>query len=98
MDRFCGTGVAMVTPFDADGQVDYPGLKNLINYLIDGGVEYLVSLGTTGESATLNSEEKKKVWAFTAEVVKGRVGLVAGIGGNNTHDVVEQLKQFDAKG
>jgi 4-hydroxy-tetrahydrodipicolinate synthase len=98
MNRFYGTGVAMVTPFHADGQVDYDGLKTLINYLIDGGVEYLVSLGTTGESATLNSEEKKKVFAFTAEVVAGRVGLIAGIGGNNTHEVIEQLKKFETKG
>src|ERR1700722_16690452 len=98
MNKFYGTGVAIVTPFHGDGAVDYDGLKKLINYQIDGGVEYLVSLGTTGESATLNSEEKKKVWAFTAEIVNGRVGLVAGIGGNNTYEVVEQIKQFDLKG
>lgn len=98
MNKFYGTGVAMVTPFQEGGQVDYDGLKNLINYLIDGGVEYLVSLGTTGESATLNSDEKKKVFAYTAEVVKGRVALVAGIGGNNTYDVIEQLKKFGATG
>ena len=98
MNKFYGTGVAIVTPFHEDGQVDYDGLKKLINYLIDGGVEYLVSLGTTGESATLNSEEKKKVFSFTAEIVNGRVGLVAGIGGNNTHEVVEQVKNFDIKG
>ncbi len=98
MNKFYGTGVAMVTPFDEDGRVDYPGLKNLINYLIDGGVEFLVSLGTTGESATLNKEEKKKVFAFTTEVVNGRVNLVAGIGGNNTHEVIEQIIQFDATG
>jgi 4-hydroxy-tetrahydrodipicolinate synthase len=98
MNRFYGTGVAMVTPFDADGQVDYQALKNLINYLIDGGVEYLVSLGTTGESVTLSKEEKKKVFAYTAEVVAGRVNLVAGIAGNNTHEVVEQVKEFDTNG
>ncbi len=98
MNRFYGTGVAMVTPFDADGQVDYPALKNLVNYLIDGGVEYLVSLGTTGESVTLSKEEKKKVFAFTAEVNNGRAGLVAGIAGNNTHEVVEQVKAFDTTG
>lgn len=95
---FHGTGVAMVTPFDGSGQVDYNGLKNLINYLIDGGVEYLVSLGTTGESATLSKEEKKKIWAFTAEVVNKRVHLVAGIGGNNTYEVVEAVKEFDTTG
>jgi 4-hydroxy-tetrahydrodipicolinate synthase len=98
MNRFYGTGIAIITPFHADGQVDYDGLKNLINYLIDGGVEYLVSLGTTGESATLNAEEKKKIWAFTADVTAGRVNLVAGIGSNNTAEVVEQLKQFDTTG
>jgi 4-hydroxy-tetrahydrodipicolinate synthase len=98
MNKFYGTGVAMVTPFHEDGSVDYPGLKNLINYLIDGGVEFLVSLGTTGESATLNKEEKKKVFAFTTEVVNGRVNLVAGIGGNNTHEVIEQIRLFDITG
>ncbi|MBK0380730.1 4-hydroxy-tetrahydrodipicolinate synthase [Mucilaginibacter segetis] len=98
MNRFYGTGVAMVTPFQTDGQVDYDALKKLINYLIDGGVDYLVSLGTTGESATLNKEEKKQVWAFTAEVVNRRVPLVAGIAGNNTHETVAQIKAFDTTG
>jgi 4-hydroxy-tetrahydrodipicolinate synthase len=98
MNKFYGTGVAMVTPFHEDGLVDYDGLTKLINYLIDGGVEYLVSLGTTGESATLNSEERKKVWAFTANAVNGRIPLIAGIGGNNTYEVVEQIKQFDTTG
>jgi 4-hydroxy-tetrahydrodipicolinate synthase len=98
MSTFYGTGVAMVTPFQADGQVDYSGLKNLINYLIDGGVEYLVSLGTTGESATLNKEEKQKVFEFTAEAVNKRVPLVAGIGGNNTYEVVEQVRNFNIPG
>jgi 4-hydroxy-tetrahydrodipicolinate synthase len=98
MNKFYGTGVAIVTPFHEDGQVDFDGLKNLINYLIDGGVEYIVSLGTTGESATLSADEKKKIFAFTAQVVNGRIGLVAGIGGNNTAEVVEQVKQFDTTG
>lgn len=98
MNKFYGTGVAVITPFQEDGQVDYDGLKNLINYLIDGGVEYLVMLGTTGENVTLSSEEKKKIWAFTAEVNNGRVALVAGIGGNNTLKIIEQLKAFDTKG
>jgi len=98
MNKFYGTGVAMVTPFQADGQVDYPGLKSVINYLIDGGVDYLVSLGTTGESATLNKDEKHKVWEFTAETVNKRVPLVAGIGGNNTAETVEQIGGFDMVG
>jgi len=98
MKKFHGTGVALVTPFNADGSVDYDGLKNLINYQIDGKVEYLVSLGTTGEASTLNKDEKKKIWAYTAEVNNGRVPLVAGLGGNNTAELVEQIKAFEANG
>jgi 4-hydroxy-tetrahydrodipicolinate synthase len=98
MNRFYGTGVAMVTPFLSDGQVDYPGLSSLINYLTEGGVDYLVSLGTTGESATLNKDEKKKVFAYTAEVNNGRLPLIAGIAGNNTYEVVETIKNFDTNG
>jgi 4-hydroxy-tetrahydrodipicolinate synthase len=98
MNKFHGTGIAMVTPFEANGKVDYPSLTALINHLIAGKVEYLVSLGTTGESATLSNDERKEVWAFTAKVVAGRVPLVAGIAGNNTLDVVEQIKQFDTTG
>ena len=98
MNKFYGTGVAIVTPFQADGQVDYNGLTNVINHLINGGVEYLVSLGTTGENATLSQEEKQKIWIHTADVTAGRVSLIAGIGGNNTHEVVEQIKQFNIKG
>lgn len=95
---FHGTGVAMVTPFTAQGSVDYAGLETLIDHLINNGIDYLVSLGTTGESATLSKEEKQKVWAFTAEKVNKRVKLVAGIGSNNTHEVVEAIKAFDTTG
>jgi 4-hydroxy-tetrahydrodipicolinate synthase len=98
MNRFHGTGVALVTPFNADGSVDYDGLKKLINYQIDGKVEYLVSLGTTGEAATLNKEEKKKIWAYTAEINNGRLPLVAGIGGNYTAEVTEAVREFDRNG
>ena len=98
MNKFYGTGAAIVTPFLEDGQIDYNSLQKLIDYLITGGLNYLVSLGTTGESATLSNEERKQVWAFTAKAINGRVGLVAGIGGNNTAEVVEQIKQFDTTG
>ncbi|MCO5936106.1 4-hydroxy-tetrahydrodipicolinate synthase [Mucilaginibacter sp. RB4R14] len=98
MNKFHGTGVAMVTPFHADGQVDYDALQKLIDHLIDGGVEYLVSLGTTGESATLSKEEKKQVFAFTARAVNKRVLLVAGIAGNNTLETVAEIKAFDTTG
>ena len=98
MKKFHGTGVALVTPFNADGSVDYEGLKNLINYQIDGQVEYLVSLGTTGEASTLNKNEKKKIWAYTAEVNNGRVPLIAGLGGNNTAELTEDIKAFENNG
>jgi 4-hydroxy-tetrahydrodipicolinate synthase len=98
MNKFHGTGVALVTPFKADGSVDFDGLKNLINYLIDGKVEYLVSLGTTGEASTLNKDEKKKIWEFTAEINNGRLPLVAGIGGNDTLAVAKDMKEFDIAG
>ncbi|TKC08665.1 4-hydroxy-tetrahydrodipicolinate synthase [Pedobacter frigoris] len=98
MNKFHGTGVALVTPFKTDGSVDFDGLKNLINYLIDGKVEYLVSLGTTGEASTLNKDEKKKIWEFTAEINNGRLPLIAGIGGNDTASVSQSVKDFEANG
>jgi 4-hydroxy-tetrahydrodipicolinate synthase len=94
MNKFHGTGVALITPFNTDGSVDYEGLKNLINHLVDGGIDYLVSLGTTGETATLTKDEKKKIWEFTAEINNGRLPLVAGIGGNDTHAVADAFKTF----
>ena len=98
MNKFQGTGVALVTPFNTDGTVDYNGLENLINHLVNGGIDYLVSLGTTGETATMTKDEKKKVWAFTAEINNNRLPLVAGIGGNNTYAVAEEIKSFDSTG
>jgi len=98
MKKFHGTGVALVTPFNADGSVDYDGLRKLINYLVDGKVEYLVSLGTTGEASTLNKDEKKKIWEFTAEVNNGRLPLIAGIGGNDTTAIAQEVKNFKVAG
>jgi len=95
MNKFHGTGVALVTPFNTDGKVDYQGLERLINHLVDGGIDYLVSLGTTGEIATLSKDEKKKVWDFTAEINNGRLPLVAGIGGNDTAVIGEAIKTFE---
>jgi 4-hydroxy-tetrahydrodipicolinate synthase len=86
-----GTGLALVTPFNEDYSIDFNALSNLIEYTISGGVEYLVALGTTGESVTLSKDEKKQVYAFIAEQTKGRVPLVAGIGGNCTAEVIESL-------
>lgn len=87
----------MVTPFNADGSIDHSSLKNIIDYIISGGVEYIVSIGTTGEAATLSNEEKKEIWEATAQHNAGRVPLIAGIGGNNTAEVVRDLKKFDNK-
>src|SRR5690606_9689618 len=98
MNKFFGTGVAMVTPFNSDGSIDYNGLKNLIDHLIEGGVEYLVSQGTTGEAAVLDKDEQKAVFEFTASAVSGRVPLIAGIGGNNTRSITAALEKFDIKG
>jgi 4-hydroxy-tetrahydrodipicolinate synthase len=98
MNRFHGTGVAIITPFKADGSVDHPALKTVIDHIINGGAEYIVSLGTTGETATLSSDEKKAVWETTISHVDGRVNLVAGVGGNSTLDVLKDLKKFDSKG
>jgi len=98
MNKFQGTGVALVTPFNTDGSVDYNGLKSLINHLVEGGIDYLVSLGTTGETATMTKDEKKKVWAYTAEINNNRLPLVAGIGGNNTLVVAGDIKSFDTTG
>ena len=95
---FSGTGVAIATPFTAAGDLDMPGMEKLVEHLIKGGVEYLVVLGTTGESATLNKEEKQEVFSKVNAVNNGRVRLVAGIGGNDTREVVKALQAFDLTG
>ena len=89
-----GTGVALVTPFQADLSIDYAAFGKVIEHVITGGVEYVVVLGTTGETPTLNKEEKVALANFTYEKVAGRVPVVVGIGGNNTAELVEELKSF----
>lgn len=89
-----GTGVAIVTPFDEKEQIDFPALGNIINFLIEGGVEYIVSLGTTGETPVLDKAEKKEILQFTYETVGGRIPVVAGIGGNFTKAVIQELEQL----
>lgn len=98
MNELQGAGVALVTPFNADGTIDFEGLGQLIDFQIAAGMNYLVSLGTTGETATLSSEERKQVWKFTKDKVNGRVPLVAGIGGNHTAEVVKNIVDFDTEG
>jgi len=82
---FSGTGVAIVTPFRNNGEIDQESLKKLVSHLIDGGVDYLVVLGTTGESATLSASEKQTVFSLVNAYNDNRVKLVAGIGGNDTN-------------
>ena len=89
---FQGTGLALVTPFAADGSLDRAALVRLVNHSIDGGVDFLVVLGTTGETATLATDEKKQVLETVAETTNGRIPLVVGVGGNNTAAVCAQLE------
>lgn len=93
-----GTGLALITPFKKDYSIDFDALSNLIEHTIAGGVEYLVALGTTGESVTLSKDEKKQLYSFIAQQVKGRVLCVAGIGGNYTQEITDYIKAFDFSG
>ena len=95
MQKFIGTGVALVTPFKANKSIDFDALERLVNYQIENGINYLVVLGTTGEPATLTKEEKEAVKTKIVQVNKGRLPLVLGIGGNNTAAVVEEIKTTD---
>ncbi|MDG1091816.1 MAG: 4-hydroxy-tetrahydrodipicolinate synthase [Flavobacteriaceae bacterium] len=95
MEFLKGSGVAMITPFDEEGRVDYPAVKGVVDHIISGGIDYIVLMGTTAETATLTSEERAKVVALIVEVVADRVPLILGIGGNNTQVVVDTIKQTD---
>ncbi len=87
-----GTGVAIITPFKKDGNIDFTALEKVINHVITGGVQNIVSLGTTGETPTLSIEEKKEIIHFTIEKVGERVPVIVGVGGNNTQEIVKQLQ------
>lgn len=93
-DLLRGTGVALVTPFKGDGTVDYESLKGLINFVIEGGVQYVVTLGTTGETPTLSKEEKLEIIQQTFTTVASRVPVVIGIGGNNTAEILKDIEAF----
>ncbi len=93
--RFQGTGVALVTPFHKQGNVDFTSLGKLVEHVIQGGVDYLVCLGTTSETITLGTEEKKAVLNFIIEANNSRLPIVAGIGGSNTFEIQESLREFD---
>jgi len=95
MQSLIGTGVALVTPFKKDFSIDFEALQRIVNFSIDGGVEYLVVMGTTAENATLTQDEKEQVINAVIEINKGRLPIVLGVGGNNTMQVVEELKTRD---
>lgn len=98
LNKFVGTGVAIVTPFTTNGDVDTKALNKLVQHLIKGGVDYLVVLGTTGEGVTMNAEEKKLVVDTVLKSNKGKLPIVLGLGGNNTAALIEEIKSTDFKG
>lgn len=97
MEELIGTGVALVTPFKKDLSIDTAALGRIVNYCIDGGVDYLVVLGTTGESVTLNKAEKMIVMDTVINANAGRLPLVLGIGGNSTYRIVDEVKAFESE-
>jgi 4-hydroxy-tetrahydrodipicolinate synthase len=97
-ERFTGTGVAIVTPFNANGSIDWLSFEKVINHIINGKCEYIVVLGTTGESATIHGKEKQEVFSFVNKINAGRIALVAGIGGNDTNEILNGFKTFDITG
>jgi 4-hydroxy-tetrahydrodipicolinate synthase len=95
MEKFKGTGVAIVTPFKNDSSIDYDALGRVVSHVIKGGVNYIVVMGTTGEASTLTLDEKKAVLSYVTRAVNNRVPLVVGIGGNNTHEVIDTIREFN---
>ena len=93
-----GTGVALITPFQKNGKIDFSALEKLVNHVIKGGVDFLVALGTTAETPTLTATEKQEVLAAIISYGNGKVPVVCGVGGNNTEEVVRQLKGSDMHG
>ena len=100
MDRmiFRGLGVALVTPFMENGAIDFAAVARIVDNLVEGGVDYILVLGTTGETPTLTTDERKALIRFVRDRVAGRVGLMVGVGGNCTRDVVATLRTWDLTG
>lgn len=96
--RFKGVGAALITPFDEQNEIDYPGLKRLIDLVTEGGTDYLVVQGTTGESPTVTSKEKREILAFTIKNNYKKLPIVYGIGSNNTQEVLNTIKETDFTG
>ena len=98
MKKFRGTGVAVVTPFKNDSSIDFAAFGRVINHVIDGGINYIVAMGSTGESVTLSRDEKKALISFVVEAIDNRVPLVVGIGGNNTQEVINSIRKSNLDG
>ncbi|MBT8270862.1 MAG: 4-hydroxy-tetrahydrodipicolinate synthase [Flavobacteriaceae bacterium] len=98
MQELIGTGVALITPFTANNEVDHEALKRLVEYNINHGTDYLVLSGTTGESVTITWEEKQQIIETVSMVNNGRLPMVLGIGGNNTHEVIQEIRDTDLSG
>lgn len=98
MKKLKGTGVAIVTPFKSDYSIDFSALGRVIDHVLNGGVNYIVALGTTGESVTLSHDEKNAVISYVIEKIDKRVPLVVGAGGNNTQEVISTIRQADLSG
>lgn len=94
INKLTGTGVAIITPFKKNKEVDYNALEKLIDYLIKNGIEYIVTLGTTGETPTLSKKERQEIVQFTSQKINGRIPLVIGIGGNNTAAIIDSFSDF----
>ena len=95
MKRISGTGVALITPFNEDKTIDYTSLDRLINKVIEGGIDFLVVLGTTGEASSINESEKKELINFVVKLNNKRLPLVLGIGGNNTNKLIKEINNTD---
>ena len=98
MKALIGTGVALVTPFNEDKSIDFDGLTKLVNHVTEGGIDYLVVLGTTGETATLTTEEKDQVLAHVIQANQQKLPIVLGIGGNNTSAILNEFKRVNLEG
>jgi len=98
MKKFKGTGVAIVTPFKNDSSIDFSALGRIIYHVIKGGVNYIIAMGTTGEASTLTKDEKQALISYVVEAVDKRIPVVIGIGGNNTQEIINCIREMDLDG
>ncbi len=98
MKKFRGTGVAIVTPFKNDSSIDFAAMGRIINHVIEGGVNYIVAMGTTGEASTLSRDERQALISYVVEAIDNRTPVVAGIGGNNTQEIINTIRGLNLEG